>query len=175
MRTYLRLFVGMYLIGVAFADLSTGRFDSVNLSYGKTNVSNVGVFSNAWAWDMPVYPSQDSSMSFQLGIMRWQDNTPSDHSFVGLHAGTVLKMVLPTQSVHFLPHVDLGLGAASFGRKDFADYHLASNFKLEASALLAANFGSKEQYDIGIAYAGYFLGGGDDVHVLPRLIVGYHF
>ena len=45
MRTYLRLFMGVYLIGVAFADLSTGRFDSVNLSYGKTNVSDVGVFS----------------------------------------------------------------------------------------------------------------------------------
>ena len=175
MQKYLRVLMASFLTSIACADLSTGRFDRIDLSYGKAVSNNVDIFLNAWVWDVPIYPSQDSSMSFQIGLMRWQDNTPSNHAFVGLHAGPTLKMVLPNQSVHFLPHIDVGLGVAYFGRKDFADYHLTSNFKLEASALLAANFGSKEQYDIGIAYTGYFLGGGDSVHILPRLIVGYHF
>ena len=173
-KIFYTLGLGLFA-GVACADLSTGRFDSVSLSYGKTSASDIAVLSNAWAWNMPVYPSQNSAMSLQVGLMRWQDKTASDNSFVGLHMGPVLKIDLDGGASNFVPHVDLGLGAAYFGRKDFGSYHLESNFKLETSAMLGAHFGSVDQFDVAVGYTGYYLGGGDTVHVMPKLALTYLF
>jgi len=44
-------------VGVAEADLSTGRFDGFNLNYGRTTSSDVNVFGHDWCWDLPLFTS----------------------------------------------------------------------------------------------------------------------
>jgi hypothetical protein len=170
------LLVGLLSATGALADLSTGRSDAFNLSYGRTTSSDVNVFGHDWSWDLPLYPTSNSAGHLLLGITRWQDNSSAGDSFVGLHLMPVVRVQLPTESSVFAPFLDIGAGVAYFGRKDFGDhYHLDNNYTLEASVLLGANFGQQLEYEVGIAYTHYGTGGGDNVDLLPRVYFGYHF
>jgi len=163
-------------VGVAEADLSTGRFDGFNLNYGRTTSSDVNVFGHDWCWDLPLYPTQNSAAHLLFGITRWQDNSVADNSFVGLHLTPSLRFVLPSNNELFSPYFDFGVGVAYFGRKDFGDhYSLGSDIKMETDITIGANFGAQSEYELGIAYTHYGLGGGDDVDLLPRVYFGYHF
>lgn len=170
------LFVGLLNVSFVLADLSTGRSDGFNLSYGRSTSSSVNVFGHDWRWDLPLYPTTNSAGHLLAGITRWQDNSSAEDSFVGLHVMPVIRLQLPTESTYYAPFLDIGAGVAYFGRKDFGDhYHLDNNFTLETTFLLGANFGRQLEYEVGIAYTHYGHGEADNVDVLPRVYFGYHF
>lgn len=160
----------------AFADLSTGRHDAIKLHYGETTKGDVKVFGNDFIWDLPVFPTQNSSLFLTAGLSRWTDDSSQNNSFFGFHIGNGVKFLLDSPSESFFPYAEFVLGVAYFGEKNFGgDYSLESSLKLEADAQVGLTFGRQSEYEVGVGYTHYFQNGGGTVDLGPQIYFGIHF
>ena len=164
------------LINFAYADFTTGRNDAFNIHHGKTSSSDVDVIGYDWNWDLPVSFNSNITGFLLFGINNWKDNSVAKDSFVGLHLAPGLRFSFPIDGEYLMTYLDVSVGVAYFGRKDFGNYYqLDNDFKMELNLVLGATFGQQDEYEIGLGYSHYFADGGSDIEVGPSIYLGYHF
>ena len=173
-----KLFIPMLLLvsAASYADLTTGRSDALSLHYGETTKGDVKVFGSDFYWDLPVHPTNSSSLFLISGLSRWTDDSSNNNSLFSFHVGNGIDFLLSSLSPDIFPYLKMYLAAAYFSEKSFGGvYNLDSSFKAEFGAQLGLKFGQQSEYELGLGYSHYFGNGDQDIDLGPEIFVGYHF
>ena len=162
-----------FLFSQCYADLSTGIVDEVGISYARDYNVNVNSYAVNFAYDLPIYLQKNTAVQLAFSIGNWQDG--DEHSFLQFEVLPSVRYYVPVDNDFLQPYLELGVGAAYFGRKDFATFHLNHDFLAVTRAMLGMTFGEQYEFDAALGYSYYGLGSSDEIQMATLLSLSYHF